>query len=96
MEEKKFDINSILGFVLIGAILIWVMYNNQPTEEEIKAEKAKQEQVEKAKDQEQKSYVNHGRDIHLDIFSTIALVHERRIFCQFFVPCSCTCHANTP
>ncbi|QLE02972.1 membrane protein insertase YidC [Galbibacter sp. BG1] len=57
MEEKKFDINSILGFVLIGAILIWVMYNNQPTEEEIQAEKAKQEQVEKAKDQEENAAV---------------------------------------
>ncbi|MDG3581487.1 membrane protein insertase YidC [Galbibacter pacificus] len=52
MEQKKFDINSILGFVLIGVILIWVMYNNQPTEEEIQAEKAKQEQVEKAKETE--------------------------------------------
>ncbi|MCM5662870.1 membrane protein insertase YidC [Galbibacter mesophilus] len=57
MEEKKFDINSILGFVLIGAILIWVMYNNQPTEEEIQAEKAKQEQVEKAKQEEKNAAV---------------------------------------
>lgn len=57
MEEKKFDINSILGFVLIGAILMWVIYNNQPTEEEIQAEKAKQEQVEKAKEQEKNAAV---------------------------------------
>lgn len=45
MEEKKFDLNSIIGFVLIGAILIWVLYNNAPTDQEIQAEKAKQEQV---------------------------------------------------
>ena len=51
MEEKKFDINSIIGFALIGAILIWVMYTNQPTKEEIEAAKAKKEMVEKAKEE---------------------------------------------
>ncbi len=28
MEEKKFDIQSLIGFLLIGAILIWMLYNN--------------------------------------------------------------------
>jgi YidC/Oxa1 family membrane protein insertase len=47
MEEKKFDINSIIGFVLIFGILLWMLYNNQPTPEELEAqEQAKQEQVE--------------------------------------------------
>ena len=47
MEEKKFDINSIIGFVLIFGILLWMLYNNRPTPEELEAqEKAKQEQVE--------------------------------------------------
>ncbi|THD65724.1 membrane protein insertase YidC [Robertkochia marina] len=46
MEEKKFDINSLIGFLLIGAILIWVMYNNQPTPEEAASEGATTEQVE--------------------------------------------------
>src|SRR5690606_24431552 len=45
MEEKKFDLNSIIGFVLIGIVLIWVLYNNTPTDQEIQAEKARQEQV---------------------------------------------------
>ena len=46
MEEKKFDLNSIIGFVLIFIILIGMLYLNKPSEEEIKAaEKAKQEQV---------------------------------------------------
>ena len=50
MEEKKFDINSIIGFILIFGILIFMMYQNSPTEEELKAqEKAKQEQVEAEK-----------------------------------------------
>ena len=34
MEEKKFDLNSLLGFVLLGAIMIYWMYTNQPSEAE--------------------------------------------------------------
>jgi YidC/Oxa1 family membrane protein insertase len=52
MEKKKLDLNSIIGFVLIFGIMIWIMYQNQPTQAEIDAKKAKQEQVEKAKKQE--------------------------------------------
>ncbi|MFI0491486.1 membrane protein insertase YidC [Flavobacterium sp.] len=47
MEEKKIDINSIIGFVLIFAILIWIMYKNQPSDATIAADKAKKEQVAK-------------------------------------------------
>jgi YidC/Oxa1 family membrane protein insertase len=47
MEEKKLDLNSIIGFVLIFGILIWIMYQNQPSEATIAAEKAKKEKVEK-------------------------------------------------
>mgnify|MGYP000380313245 CR=1 FL=1 len=43
MEEKKFDVNSLIGFLLIGGILVWMLYLNKPTEEEIQAEKAKTE-----------------------------------------------------
>ena len=46
MEEKKLDINSIIGFVLIFAILIFWLYQTQPTPEELEAEQARQEQVE--------------------------------------------------
>mgnify|MGYP000719180850 CR=1 FL=1 len=47
MEEKKLDHNSIIGFVLIFAILAYMLWQNQPTPEQIEAqEKAKQEQVE--------------------------------------------------
>jgi YidC/Oxa1 family membrane protein insertase len=45
MEEKKLDLNSIIGFVLIFGILIWIMYQNKPSEATIAAEKAKKEQV---------------------------------------------------
>ncbi len=53
MEQKKLDLNSIIGFVLISGILIWMLYSNAPTKEELQ-EKAKKEQVEK-KAQEVKS-----------------------------------------
>jgi YidC/Oxa1 family membrane protein insertase len=46
MEEKKFDIKSLIGFTLIFGILMWMMYSNQPTKEEL-AEKAKKEQADK-------------------------------------------------
>jgi len=53
MEEKKFDIKSIIGFVLIFGIMVWIMYQNQPSEKELAEKKAKQEQIDKeAKKQE--------------------------------------------
>ena len=46
MEEKKLDLKSIIGFVLIFGILLFMMWQNQPSPEEVAAEKAKQELVE--------------------------------------------------
>lgn len=40
MEEKGIDKNAIIGFVLIFAIMIGWFYINQPTPEEIEAQKA--------------------------------------------------------
>lgn len=45
MEEKKIDINTIIGFVLIFAILIFMFYQNQPSPEAIEAKRAQQEKV---------------------------------------------------
>ncbi|WP_320814003.1 membrane protein insertase YidC [Flavobacterium sp.] len=50
MEDKKLDFKSIIGFVLISVVLMWMMYSNTPTKEEQEA-KAKQEQVEKVKEE---------------------------------------------
>ena len=50
MEEKKIDLNSIIGFILIFGILMWIMYQNQPTEKE-KLEQAKKEKIETASQQ---------------------------------------------
>ncbi len=33
MEEKKFDLNSLIGFLLLGLIMLWYFYTNQPTPE---------------------------------------------------------------
>lgn len=52
MEEKKFDINSIIGFALIGIILVWMMSQNQPTEE-TKPETTTQQQNAEAENLEQ-------------------------------------------
>ena len=49
MEEKKFDLKSIIGFVLIFILLLWVMNNNRPTQEELAKRKAEQEQAAAAK-----------------------------------------------
>ena len=49
MEEKKFDLKSIIGFVLIFILLLWVMNNNRPTQEELAKRKAEQEQAATAK-----------------------------------------------
>ncbi|MCM4168833.1 Membrane protein insertase YidC [Arenibacter antarcticus] len=50
MEEKKLDINTIIGFVLIFGILVFMFWQNQPTPEELEAKKAQQEQLEITKE----------------------------------------------
>ncbi len=47
MEEKKLDLNTIIGFTLIFGILVWMMYQKQPSEKDQAAAKAKQELVNK-------------------------------------------------
>jgi YidC/Oxa1 family membrane protein insertase len=57
MEEKKLDVKSIIGFVLIFGILLFMLWQNKPTPEEQAAEKAKQEQLakeQKSKEEKQK------------------------------------------
>jgi YidC/Oxa1 family membrane protein insertase len=54
MEEKKIDINSIIGYVLIFGIILYMFWQNQPTPEELaEQEKARQEQVEVEKKAEE-------------------------------------------
>ncbi len=44
MEEKKFDFNSIIGFVLIAGILTWMLFKN-PSKDEALTDTTTQEQV---------------------------------------------------
>lgn len=60
MEEKKLDLNSIIGFILIFGILLWIMYQNQPSEAQIAAEKAKKEEVQRI-DKANKVVANNNR-----------------------------------
>lgn len=54
MEDKKLDLNSIIGFVLIGAILLYMLWQQSNSPEALEArEKANQEQIETDKKAEQ-------------------------------------------
>ena len=45
MEEKKFDKNSLIGFLIIGAILIWMLYmnSNEEAKQEVTTEQVADE-----------------------------------------------------
>jgi YidC/Oxa1 family membrane protein insertase len=47
MEEKKLDLNSIIGFILLFGIVLWMFSQMKPSDKEIAAEKAKKAQTEK-------------------------------------------------
>ncbi|MCF4101277.1 membrane protein insertase YidC [Gillisia sp. M10.2A] len=46
MEEKKFDVQSLIGFFLIGGILLWMLYNNSFDDNNKEEPKDNIEQVE--------------------------------------------------
>ncbi|TVZ28037.1 YidC/Oxa1 family membrane protein insertase [Gillisia sp. Hel_I_86] len=46
MEEKKFDVQSLIGFFLIGGLLIWMLYNNSFENSDTEDKKDTIEQVE--------------------------------------------------
>ncbi|MHA7057802.1 membrane protein insertase YidC [Aquimarina sp. M1] len=77
MEEKKFDLNTVIGFVLIFGIFAWMFYINKPTQEEMEAEKAKQEQVEAEQQTEENQtidFVKPSKAIVVNPKDSLALV----------------------
>ena len=56
MEEKKFDLNALIGFILLGAILMFYVYNNQPTPEQL--EKQRTERIQDSIQKVQQSQKN--------------------------------------
>src|SRR5690606_23932568 len=55
-QERKFDKNTLVAFILMGALLLGYFYISQPSEEELK-ERAKQEQLAREKAESQKDTV---------------------------------------
>ena len=66
MEEKKFDLNTIIGFLLIGGILLFMLWQNQPTPEELEAQKLAKEKSEQLEDDKKTSEVKNQEDITLE------------------------------
>ena len=77
MEEKKFDINTVLGFVLIFAVMIAMFYFNQPTPEEIEAEKAKQEQVAAEANSNQVEKIEEQKPAVIDLQDSTAVANYK-------------------
>ncbi len=69
MEEKKLDIKSIIGFVLIFGILLFMLWQNKPTPEQQAAEKAKQEKL--AKEQNAKEVKSDTYETTSEDFSNV-------------------------
>ncbi|AXT58559.1 membrane protein insertase YidC [Aquimarina sp. AD1] len=77
MEEKKFDLNTVIGFVLIFGIFAWMFWVNKPTPEEIEAQKAEQEQVEaqeKTQDNKTTDFVKESEAIVANPQDSLAVV----------------------
>ena len=64
MEQKKLDLNSIIGFILIFGILMWVMYQNTNNEDQAAKPATEQRQDEKkAAKASAKRAELHGTDV---------------------------------
>ncbi|WP_108803614.1 membrane protein insertase YidC [Aquimarina sp. Aq107] len=77
MEEKKFDLNTVIGFVLIFGIFAWMFWVNKPTPEEIEAQKAEQEQAEaqeKTEDNKTTDFVKESEAIVANPQDSLAVV----------------------
>ena len=78
MEQKKFDFNSLIGFVLLGAIMLWWMYTNQPTPEEIEAQKkAETEQVKTAEETTDTATYNNTTEKVLQTTDSLSLAKAK-------------------
>jgi YidC/Oxa1 family membrane protein insertase len=66
MEEKKLDTNSIIGFILIFGILLYMLYTNQPSPEEIEAKK--QAQIEQQKQEANKNAQDAAKTAKIEEF----------------------------
>ncbi|MBT8321230.1 MAG: membrane protein insertase YidC [Eudoraea sp.] len=87
MEEKKLDVKSIIGFVLIFAILLFWFYLNQPTPEELEAQQAQQEQIDKEKVPEKQESTTVLEQPAVDLQDSVALSNYQQSIGDFqFTP----------
>ncbi len=64
MEQKKLDLNSIIGFILIFGILMWVMYQNTPSQDtEAKPATEQKQDDKKAAEASAKRAELHGAEV---------------------------------
>ncbi|MDT0688412.1 membrane protein insertase YidC [Salegentibacter sp. F188] len=77
MEEKKIDVQSIIGFLLIGAILLWMLYNNS-TEETALEEEQETEQVETTENQQTGNIATTEDDLSATGQDSTALAEAQR------------------
>ncbi len=70
MEEKKFDVNTIVGFLLIGGILLYMLWQNSPTPEELEAQQAEKEKTEQIENDNRTTEVLSQKDILLEKATT--------------------------
>ncbi len=67
MEQKKLDLNSVIGFILIFGILMWVMYQNTPNEEQAaKPATEKKQEEQKAAQASARRAELHGTDVPIN------------------------------
>jgi len=86
MEEKKFDLNSLIGFILLGAIMMWYFYTNQPTPEELAKQKTEQIQDSIQKAQQVNTPVKVIEDTSITTIQstdTVALVNAQNALGAF-------------
>jgi YidC/Oxa1 family membrane protein insertase len=86
MEEKKLDIKSIIGFVLIFGILLGWMYLRQPSEEELAAQKAQQEQLAAKQEAEQTAQIkanSEPKEPTLNINDSTAVANYKKAVGEF-------------
>ncbi len=77
MEEKNIDNNSIIGFVLIFGILLFMFWQNQPTPEEIATKKVAQEQIDAKKNNAKIAAENVKEPIKINLQDSIEVANYK-------------------
>jgi YidC/Oxa1 family membrane protein insertase len=83
MEEKKFDKNYIIGMVLIFGLMILMFYQNQPTAEELEAQKAEQAKVEAAAEQAEEQATTPTQPASLNLSDSTAVAQYQKTIGAF-------------